>query len=101
MAIIKVVALAMLATQLHAVGVSVSDYYNKTYKLDINAFLSIWSRRGDTMVPKAATRWGDWGTEDECPLGEYAYAFQLKNEPKQGRGDDSAINGVKLFCRYL
>ena len=96
MAIIKVVALAMLATQLHAY-----QWHTKALKDDMDAFPSIWSRRGDTMVPKAATRWGDWGTEDECPQREYAYAFQLKNEPNQGRGDDSAINGVKLFCRYL
>lgn len=101
MAIIKVVALAMLATQLHAMKLYTSEWQTKALKDDMDAFPSKWSRRGHTMVPKAATRWGDWGTEDECPLGEYAYAFQLKNEPKQGRGDDSAINGVKLFCRYL
>ena len=63
MAIIKVVALAMLATQLHAVGVSVSEYYDEVYKLDINGpgevipwFLTP-PPAGGTGAPRMNVRW--------------------------------------------
>ena len=44
-------------------------------------------------------RWGNWGGEQRCPIGSYVDGMHLKSEGNQGgNGDDTALNGVKLFC---
>uniref|UniRef100_A0A8C5MBE6 Vitelline membrane outer layer protein 1 homolog n=1 Tax=Leptobrachium leishanense TaxID=445787 RepID=A0A8C5MBE6_9ANUR len=42
--------------------------------------------------------WGDWGTMEKCPAGTRAAAFSLKVEREQGNGDDTALNGISLYC---
>uniref|UniRef100_A0A8C5Q602 Vitelline membrane outer layer 1-like protein n=1 Tax=Leptobrachium leishanense TaxID=445787 RepID=A0A8C5Q602_9ANUR len=42
--------------------------------------------------------WGPWGTMEMCPEGTKAAGFKLKVEREQGRGDDSALNGISLSC---
>ena len=43
-------------------------------------------------------RWGDWGNLEFCTNGGYAVGFATKVEGKQGGGDDTAMNGLKLQC---
>ncbi|XP_041371747.1 vitelline membrane outer layer protein 1 homolog [Gigantopelta aegis] len=41
---------------------------------------------------------GSWGDEQHCPDGSFAIGFMIKQEGPQGRGDDTATNGVRLLC---
>jgi PKD repeat protein len=42
---------------------------------------------------------GDWGTEERCPEGQWAFAVSLRVEDSQGSGDDdTALNGIRLSC---
>ncbi len=47
------------------------------------------------------TNWGDWKAEEICPPNSWVSAFNLKIEPDQGKGDDSALNGIKLTCTTM
>lgn len=42
--------------------------------------------------------WGGWGCADWCPPGSYAYGSNSKIEGRQYSGDDTALNGIKLYC---
>ncbi|KZS10607.1 Vitelline membrane outer layer protein 1 [Daphnia magna] len=52
------------------------------------------------LLPNAAAIfWGDWGLFECCPDNTPAIGFKLKTERPQGRGDDTALNGISLKCR--
>ncbi|XP_077326862.1 vitelline membrane outer layer protein 1-like [Lithobates pipiens] len=42
--------------------------------------------------------WGVWGDLENCPPGTVATGFALKIEGPQGKGDDTALNAIKLLC---
>ncbi|XP_043938404.1 vitelline membrane outer layer protein 1 homolog [Protopterus annectens] len=42
--------------------------------------------------------WGSWGWTSYCPVNSKAHGFSLKIEGRQGRGDDTAMNGIRLYC---
>ena len=42
--------------------------------------------------------WGDWGSTQICP-GSQDYVTQFQFKSIGAGGDDSALNGVKLFCK--
>ncbi|XP_073479121.1 vitelline membrane outer layer protein 1-like [Aquarana catesbeiana] len=43
-------------------------------------------------------KWGVWGKLEMCPYNTVASGFELKVEPPQGDGDDTALNVIKLLC---
>lgn len=51
-----------------------------------------------TLKNSAPTDWGFWSDWEYCPKGSYAAGMQLKVQGRQWRGDDTALNGIKLLC---
>ena len=44
------------------------------------------------------TDWGDWGIPQFCPYPHHAIGYNTKIEGGQGKGDDTALNAIKLIC---
>lgn len=52
------------------------------------------------LHPDVNGQWGDWGDVDMCPNGTFATTFALKvMDETSWVEDDSALNGVKLYCQ--
>ncbi|XP_075128784.1 vitelline membrane outer layer protein 1-like [Leptodactylus fuscus] len=46
-------------------------------------------------------RWGEWGPKQWCPPNTSARGFSLRMEwPLGVLGDDTSMNGIKLYCAY-
>lgn len=46
-------------------------------------------------------KWGKWGSWQYCPAGSFAIGYSMKVEDHQGKKskeDDTAVNGIKLYC---
>ena len=41
---------------------------------------------------------GNWGHWDHCSEGHHVMGMRLKIESNQGRGDDTALNAIRLTC---
>ncbi|XP_075433780.1 vitelline membrane outer layer protein 1-like [Ascaphus truei] len=41
---------------------------------------------------------GEWGPVEICPFGSRARGFSLKLEEYQWFGDDTSLNGIRLYC---
>jgi PKD repeat protein len=67
------------------------------------------SRKGEQHTERIQSfggHYGDWASEfASCPPNKFAYGFSDKVESKQGsdrnNGDDTALNGIKLWCADL
>jgi hypothetical protein len=43
--------------------------------------------------------WGNWGDWQYCPKGSFAAGYTMRVEHSLGsEGDDTAVNGIKLYC---
>ena len=50
---------------------------------------------------KGGGTWGDWRGETFCPLNRYVCGLEQKVEARQGDGDDTALNSVRMLCCLL
>ncbi|KAM9309944.1 LOW QUALITY PROTEIN: vitelline membrane outer layer protein 1 homolog [Pholidichthys leucotaenia] len=42
--------------------------------------------------------WGRWTWSEMCPENFYAVGFSIRVETSQGKGDDTALNGIRIIC---
>lgn len=50
------------------------------------------------ISPGNGMTWGSWTNYAQCPLGSWMSGFAVRVEPKQGWGDDTALNAIKANC---
>ncbi|XP_066446197.1 vitelline membrane outer layer protein 1 homolog [Eleutherodactylus coqui] len=67
----------------------------------VNAIRLYCTSKTDTnikaMISSTEARWGEWTPVTWCPKG-YPISFALKVEKPKGKGDDTAVNNVKMLC---
>ena len=44
--------------------------------------------------------WGGWTMMHMCPKGKFIYSMNARVENRMGLGDDTAMNGLMMACRY-
>jgi hypothetical protein len=50
------------------------------------------------LVADRVGSWGAWSDWNYCSFGKRMPGFQIRVEGPQGSGDDTGINGFKMFC---
>ncbi|XP_045597700.2 vitelline membrane outer layer protein 1 homolog [Procambarus clarkii] len=55
--------------------------------------------RDSTISSANGGPWGDWGEASFCPRNSYATGFDIKVERPVSDGDDTALNGIRFYCR--
>ncbi|KAK7143012.1 hypothetical protein R3I93_014235 [Phoxinus phoxinus] len=53
---------------------------------------------GGAVLEGDSTDWGDWGEKSLTCEGKGICGLQTRVEGRQGRGDDTALNDVRMFC---
>ncbi|XP_016105045.1 vitelline membrane outer layer protein 1-like [Sinocyclocheilus grahami] len=53
---------------------------------------------GGPLLQGDGTRWGDWGDWSNTCEGKAICGIKTQIEEPQGRGDDTALNDVRMFC---
>jgi len=61
--------------------------------------VDMYCKDGKMLGGHSKTSWGTWSPVLKCPTGMAVVGIQTRVEADQGRGDDTALNGVKLLCR--
>ncbi|XP_067279955.1 vitelline membrane outer layer protein 1-like [Pseudorasbora parva] len=68
-------------------------------KGDDTAANNIRFRCSDTFLLEGdGTSWGDWGEWSPACLGRGICGIMTKVEDRQGKGDDTALNDVRMYC---
>eukprot|EP00727_Mastigamoeba_balamuthi_P012573 m51a1_g7939 hypothetical protein (372) ;mRNA; f:89401-105309 len=67
-------------------------------KIKVTSELNIAAIKSKEVEVGNEGQWGDWGLLSSCPEGRFARGFVTKSEAAQGKGDDTALNGVRLVC---
>lgn len=53
---------------------------------------------GKYISASVNTHWGSWTQSYHCPYGQAVSGLTTRVESDQGRGDDTALNGLRLIC---
>lgn len=60
--------------------------------------LDLFCESGQKLSAPTETSFGDWVPHLRCPHGQAVIGLQVRVETKQGSGDDTALNGVRMIC---
>jgi len=66
--------------------------------------IQLWCYKGDgsgsvnDYLKSSEGPWGDWFSSKKCPTGKPITGFQVQYQKQQGKGDDTALNKVRMYC---
>jgi hypothetical protein len=56
------------------------------------------SKNGTPLDVKGGLYWGSWRGETYCPDNHYVCGINQRVEGQQGKGDDTAVNDLQIYC---
>ncbi|KAL4231621.1 Vitelline membrane outer layer protein 1 [Mactra antiquata] len=69
--------------------------------LDIEGYVFDTNRVTKTLTVDNGGHHGTWGEASFCPKHSFGAGYNMKIEPKQGSGDDTSLNAIKIVCKGL
>lgn len=63
--------------------------------------IRMWCTENKTWYKSGEGAWGEWTPTEYCPTGYRITGIKTQIESNQGGGDDTALNGVQLICKYF
>jgi len=61
--------------------------------------IDLYCMDGQVLSASKFTSWGSWTQKYMCPSGMAVAGLQTRVESCQGSGDDTALNGIGIYCR--
>ena len=61
--------------------------------------VDLYCKHGGSISADTATSWGSWTSVQMCPNGMAVNGLSTRVERNRGSKDDTALNGLKLYCK--
>jgi len=71
---------------------------NSKITTNTNKINAIGSKGAASSKTVTSGYWGSWRGWASCPSKHYVCGLQARVEKKQGKGDDTAMNGLQMKC---
>ena len=79
-------------------GFALKKLWPRAHRDEVEATEVLGVCQDNTLIGGDLGYWGSWSKNFICPAGENVVGFINRVESKQSDGDDTAMNGLRMYC---